>query len=296
MREFCPRRRLPLRRDISVHMKTLSISRFFGTLGIAALSCVAMQAASTFNFDNDAVGTNTQFADTSNGISATFLSSADPGGFSIQPSIFQALTGNVLGDPGSSGMQGLTLEIDFNTNLSALSLVFATADFGPASPFTLTAYEGIVEDGSASSTGVVPNGFTFPEGEIAFTGLFNRVILSSPAPDFAIDNIAAVAAPEPSAALLLGLGLLSLGLLPLRRLRKTYSPSAVLACGALAAFVVPAQAVTPVLPLPAGTVSTVPGNGDVNPYGVVYVPASVPTDGLLQKGDIYCSTWGTHVC
>ena len=249
-----------------------------------------MQAASTFNFDNDAVGTNTQFTDTSNGISATFLSPGDPGGFSIQPSIFQALSGNALGDPGSAGTQGLSLEIDFNTNLSALSLVFATADFGTASPLTLTAYEGSSQKNSVSATGIVPANFTFPEGELAISGLFNRVVISSPAPDFAIDNVAAVAAPEPS-TLLLGLSLSVMGLIPLRRrfFAKRYA-SALLSVVALSVLSVTAKAVTPVFPLPASSVSTVPANGDVNPYGVAYVPTNVPA-GVLQKGDVLVSNF-----
>ena len=226
-----------------------------------------MQAASTFNFDNDAVGTNTQFTDTANAISATFLSPGDPGSFVIQPaSFFQALTGNALGDPGSSGAMGIPLEIDFSTNLSALSLVFATGDFGMPSPLNLAAYEGSTQVGTASATGIVPNGFTFPEGEIAVTGAFNRVVLSSAAPTFAIDDVAAVAAPEPGTSLLLGLALSEFALFPLRRLRKVYS-AALVVVGA----VVPALAATPVFPLPATAVSTVPGNGDVNPYGVAYV-------------------------
>ncbi len=40
------------------------------------------------------------------------------------------------------------------------------------------------------------------------------------------------------------------------------------------------------LPFPPATVSTVPANGDGNPYGVAYVPASVPSDGVLKQGDI----------
>jgi hypothetical protein len=32
--------------------------------------------------------------------------------------------------------------------------------------------------------------------------------------------------------------------------------------------------------------STVPGNGDVNPYGVFFVPLTFPTGGLLQPGDL----------
>jgi hypothetical protein len=41
-----------------------------------------------------------------------------------------------------------------------------------------------------------------------------------------------------------------------------------------------------VLPFAPPSVSTVPSNGDGNPYGVAYVPVTVPTDGVLQQGDI----------
>ena len=271
-------------------MKQLSFSRIFGTFGIAALSCITLQAASTFNFDNDTVGANTQFTDTSNGISATFLSPGDPGGFVIQPTIFQALSGNVLGDPGSSGTQGLSLEIDFSTNLSALSLVFATADFGTASPLTVTAYEGPSQMNSVSATGIVPANFTFPEGEIAIGGMFNKVVISSIAPDFAIDNVAVIAAPEPS-TMWLGLSLSGLGLIPLRRrlVAKRYA-GALLSLGAFSVLSFTANAAVPVFPLPATSVSTVPANGDVNPYGVAYVPNSVPA-GVLQKGDVLVSNF-----
>lgn len=38
-------------------------------------------------------------------------------------------------------------------------------------------------------------------------------------------------------------------------------------------------------PLPSPMVSTVPANGDVNPYGLAFVPPGFPTDGVLQPGD-----------
>lgn len=37
--------------------------------------------------------------------------------------------------------------------------------------------------------------------------------------------------------------------------------------------------------------STVPSNGDVNPYGVAFVPSGFPTGGLLQPGDILVSNY-----
>jgi hypothetical protein len=46
----------------------------------------------------------------------------------------------------------------------------------------------------------------------------------------------------------------------------------------------------PVLPLPPLSVSTVPSNGDVNPYGVAFVPR-IPLDGMIQPNDILVSNF-----
>ena len=56
------------------------------------------------------------------------------------------------------------------------------------------------------------------------------------------------------------------------------------------------QAQTPALlaqlPLnPQVAVSTVPSNGDVNPYGVAYVPADFAPGGLLNPGDVLVSNF-----
>jgi hypothetical protein len=40
--------------------------------------------------------------------------------------------------------------------------------------------------------------------------------------------------------------------------------------------------------------STVPSNGDVNPYGVAFVPTSFPTGGLLAPGDILVSNYNNN--
>jgi hypothetical protein len=46
------------------------------------------------------------------------------------------------------------------------------------------------------------------------------------------------------------------------------------------------------LPSPVRSVSTVPKNGDVNPYGVVFVPNNFNTGtGPLQHGDILVSNF-----
>jgi hypothetical protein len=188
------------------------------------LCCAAASADTIFNFDNDSLGTSTTFTDTVNGLSATFSSSADPGGFVIYASMFETLTGNVLGDPGPAFQDNLALNIDFSQDLSAIDLDFATADFSTPSPFTLTAYENSVLVGSATSTGQFLPGFTFPEGEIAFSGdIFDQVVLSSTSSDFAVDNIdvapnvAIASTPEPGTLCLLGIGLIFLGSPAVRR-------------------------------------------------------------------------------
>jgi len=42
------------------------------------------------------------------------------------------------------------------------------------------------------------------------------------------------------------------------------------------------------------TLSTVPSNGDVNPYGVAFVPAGFPTTGVLKAGDILVSNYNDN--
>ena len=52
-----------------------------------------------------------------------------------------------------------------------------------------------------------------------------------------------------------------------------------------------AAAQDPFLPAPVRAVSTVPGNGDVNPYGVAFVPPGFPTGGAINPGDILVSNF-----
>ena len=102
----------------------------------AFAACAAANAAAIFNFDTDNPGTSTTFTDTSNGLSATFSSSADPGGFVLEEAnFFDTLTGNVLGDP------------------------------GPAGQDNLTAYENSTPVGSNTLAGQFLPGLLFPEGE-----------------------------------------------------------------------------------------------------------------------------------
>jgi hypothetical protein len=160
---------------------------------------VGSAATITFNFNSDA-GKSTTFTDTVSGLSATFSSLSDPGGFTVIPTFFKALTGNVLLDPGPANKDNLALTITFGQDLSSLSLLFAT-NSGAGVPLVLTALEGSTVVGTASSSGVIPSGFFFPEGTLTFSGAtFNKVALSSTALDFAIDDVTVVgtAVPEPA--------------------------------------------------------------------------------------------------
>ncbi len=47
----------------------------------------------------------------------------------------------------------------------------------------------------------------------------------------------------------------------------------------------------PFLPSPVQSVSTVPANGDVNPYGVAFVPPQFPKGGAANSGDILVSNF-----
>jgi hypothetical protein len=188
----------------------MNIKRIQLFVAILALSAGA-NASTIFSFDSDSLGTSTTFTDTVDGLSATFSSSADPGGFVIYPSMFETLTGNVLGDPGPAGQDNLSLDISFSSDLNAIELDFATSDFSTPSPLTLSAYENTQLVGSTTTSGMFLDGFFFPEGEVAFSGAdFNNVVISSPAMDFAVDNINANPVPEPGPLSLVAMGIVFL--------------------------------------------------------------------------------------
>ena len=53
-------------------------------------------------------------------------------------------------------------------------------------------------------------------------------------------------------------------------------------------------AVQPFLPSPVRSVSTIPANGDVNPYGVAFVPPHFPSGGSVNPGDILVSNFNNN--
>ena len=76
---------------------------------------------------------------------------------------------------------------------------------------------------------------------------------------------------------------------PRTLLGKSVMAAAALLVFAVAPLVARAQA-TPFLPAQVHPVSTVPPNGDVNPYGVAFVPPQFPA-GTVQPGDILVSNF-----
>lgn len=67
--------------------------------------------------------------------------------------------------------------------------------------------------------------------------------------------------------------------------------SAVLPAAVLLSTSLLAAAQSPLLPSPVQTVSTVPADGDLNPYGVSFVPKGFASQGLLHSGDLLVSNF-----
>ncbi len=181
---------------------------------LLALTHPAAATTATFNFDADTLGTATPFADTNNGITATFSSPADPGGFEVVPTFFSTLTGNVLLDPGPAGADNIPLDIAFSQSIKSISFLFALNDPSNTTSMLFSTNAG----GSTSATGTIPaGGFTFPEGSLSFSGApFTSVVLSSGAFDFAVDDIVvstSSSVPEPGSLSLRAAGLAGLGLM-----------------------------------------------------------------------------------
>jgi hypothetical protein len=161
-----------------------------------------MSANSMFITGEVPFGTATPFSVTNNGITASFSSLAgDPGGFVTAPSSFSFGPEAVL-DPGPAGASFIALDIFFSTQLSSISMNFATPGFAP---FNLVALLGLGAVGATSAVGTLPPGGVSPEGIISFSGAtFDGVRLNSIAdPNFAIGNISVTATPEPGSWVLL---------------------------------------------------------------------------------------------
>lgn len=77
----------------------------------------------------------------------------------------------------------------------------------------------------------------------------------------------------------------------IRFVRPAATSIAALALFSLSANPASAQSIFPLLP---PSVSTVPSNGDVNPYGVAFAPRNLPAGPGLQAGDILVSNFNNN--
>ena len=160
--------------------------------------CVVPVYAGTASFITGDVpqGTTTTFSDTNSGVTATFSSSADPGGFvTYSTTDYFSWVPEMLYDHQQAG---IGLNIGFSSILNSITMNFGTDGVGP---FYLSAYLGTTLVGSTNVTGTAIGSYL--QGTITFNGAdFNNVVLTSPAtPFFAIGNVsvATVAVPACSA-------------------------------------------------------------------------------------------------
>lgn len=178
------------------------------------LLCAAPSAAfaATFDFEAFDLLTATSFSDTQDGITAIFDSPQLPGAFIVGPVVLLP-DGNALSSPSASTVEdpGIPLEISFSAAIGSIAFDFTTSEPGT---FTLTAFMDDFEAGNAIGNSTEPEcciGLGFGSGQLGFTGAgFNRVVLSTSANFFGIDNVVVTPVPVPPAAALFPAALLTL--------------------------------------------------------------------------------------
>ncbi len=111
-----------------------------GVFALAILlffSSTALFADTLFISGSVPPGTTTPFSETNNGLTATFSSPADPGGFIIAPSFF-SFGPQILVDPGPANASNIPLDISFSWAQTSISMNFGLD--GAPGEFELDAY------------------------------------------------------------------------------------------------------------------------------------------------------------
>jgi hypothetical protein len=211
-----------IRKGLSVN-RIIKISIFCLALSGLCFSASA-RADALYTFDSGvSSGTSTPFNLTDNGVTATFSS---PGQFEVEPNFGFAppFSGNVLADD----LSGAPLFISFSTEVTSISLDFATDDVEVPSTLELVAIDGSTPVGFTGAQGTFIN--EFPQGILTFSGsTFDGVeLFDDQAPAFAIDNVdvsfssaGAAGVPEINTSGLGAMVLLLLGALALLEARRS---------------------------------------------------------------------------
>lgn len=170
-------------------------------LGLLVFGGSVVRAAQ-FDFESVVLGTSTPLSLTNGGLTVTF-SSPDPGVFVVGNSFFSALVGKMFYDADSAFH---TLGISFSAPINYLQFNFAL-DGAVTTQLNYSMFTGGLAGtlvGSGSATGTIPGGFTYPEGLLSLSGLFDAVQLTATAQDFAIDNLSTIPEPGMAAVILAG--------------------------------------------------------------------------------------------
>lgn len=168
-------------------------------LTVLLLSAIAVSGAAlaySTGFEEFGVGTPAE-ALTVTGMS---FSSTPAGNFVVAPAFFSRLTGNVLLNPAGEGIpaspalqeipvcSGNVLRIAFDTPQANVMFDFATES--SSGLLSVRGFYGGGQVFAQTFTGVVPGGFSFPEGTASIDATVDALELSTPDGGcFAIDNI-----------------------------------------------------------------------------------------------------------
>lgn len=176
------------------------------------------QTPASWSFDDLAPGTVTPFSQTKNGVTANFSAAVGPANaFGVGGTFFQILTGNVLF---SNNFGSNDLGIQFSSAVDSLDVRFALNTQNTGTAFTVQTFLGLNPVATLNAFGFLASS-GFVEGFFATQvgPAFDRVVISSVAPDLAIDflNIRTAAVPEPATAALLLIGLGAVGAAQRRR-------------------------------------------------------------------------------